>query len=500
MSQLGISCIFIQLGYRDKLSKFQSESSLPLIGHSHHLGKTSEELIPSLEKMWIKFGRDKFLLKLGIRDHVVITKPKDIEALLITLRLLEKNVIYRHIADLVGDGLLTVESGKWHSQRKMLTPAFYSHVVESYEAIYKEEADSLIEDLEKTQDKDVNFLNVLFQKVLVTIIKAGVGLDINLGSDTEYLDILTKLVAITNEKIFSLWKSISFIYNLSPEGKMFRRNLNWIIEKNLTVLRDKREKLKDLIEDVNAGKRSLESITEDEDLQKKRMGFIDLLLLARKSNGEYLSDEDIIVEVLTFTLAGIETTSAALAFALYNLATNPDIQEKVLDEQRQITNNDLQKSVTIDEVKGMKYLHAVVKETMRLNNPVVFYGRQTTEDVTLPDGLILPAGVNILFFPYFSHRHPGVFPNPEKFDPERFINNIPLPFTYIPFSVGVRDCIGKKFAMVQIKFYLASLVRYFEFLPPLGPGPKATVELGLKSATGVLVRYRKRQHYGNTCF
>lgn len=480
------------LDYRRKISKLKCEPTLPLMGHN--LGG-KKDILKRMEKMWNNTGRDKFLLKLGFTHQVIITNPKDVEALLVKERILLKNVtLYNGLKGIIGDGIITANPVKWHAARKILTPAFHAKVIESNEDIFNANIKLIYEDITNTTNKDVDLFKIFFKTVLSTIIASQVGLNASLKNNSEYLDDITKLIAMTNEKIFSPWKSISFLYNLTSDGKLFRQKFQKVYALNEEILMKKIENNKDLIKDVNSGKNCLENLVEDAEFIKKKLGFLDLLLLARKNNGEPLLTEEIIWELLTFTVAGIETTAAASSFTLYNLATNPDIQEKVINEQLSITNGDLTKPVSFQDMKAMKYLDLVIKESLRLYPPAVFFGRKLVKDVILPDGTALPAGINLLFLPFLSHRNPDQFPEPEKFNPDRFINNTLSPGCYFPFSIGPRDCIGKPFALLQVKFYLCSLLRTLKFLPPVGPKPDLYVELGLKSSTGVLVRWEKRQY------
>lgn len=479
--------------YRRTLSKIKSVPSLPLIGHAHKLRETSKDLLPVLEKMWIDTGRDKFLLKIGPTAHVSLSKPEDVEALLVTHRVIKKHILYDQLANMMGRGLLTAHESYWAISRKTLKPAFYSKVLESHIEVYNTQARLMLKNIMSISNKDIDVLDMFIKSFLIVLTTAGIGLSINSDEVSEYINIITNLISVINDRIFSIWKGYNFLFNLTSEGKLFRKQLQWIHEINRGVLKKKRKTLGNLMDDIKTGKSTLEDMAEEENFFKRRFGVLDLLLLGTKTNGEPFTDKEIVAEVITFTIAGAETTSVAAAFTLNQLSLHPYIQKVAIEEQIELTNGDLSKPVTFNEIKGMKYLEAVIKESMRLYSPIIFFGRKIDQDFILPDGTVLPGGVNILLLPFFSHKHPSIFPNPDKFDPNRFIDKTPPAYAYYPFGCGPRDCIGKNLAMLLIKFYVSTFLRSIELLPPTGPKPVLAVEIGLKPSNGVNIRWKKRQ-------
>ncbi|XP_011705921.1 PREDICTED: probable cytochrome P450 6a13, partial [Wasmannia auropunctata] len=146
-----------------------------------------------------------------------------------------------------------------------------------------------------------------------------------------------------------------------------------------------------------------------------------------------------------FFIAGFETTSMTLIFALYELAQHQDIQDKVHKEIDKILAkyNDL----TYDGVNEMTYLHKVISETMRKYPPLPYLNRICTKEVVLPTTNIrVPKGTLITIPMLGLHRDPSIYPDPDKFDPERFnADEIEKrhPYTYLPFGEGPRNCIGE---------------------------------------------------------
>ncbi|CAJ0968908.1 unnamed protein product [Ranitomeya imitator] len=119
--------------------------------------------------------------------------------------------------------------------------------------------------------------------------------------------------------------------------------------------------------------------------------------------------------------------------------------------------------VAMEDLKNLRYLEAVIKEALRLFPSVPFYARTICEDCTIR-GFKVPKGVNVLIVPYALHRDPEYFPEPEEFRPQRFFpeaTNGRNPYAYIPFSAGLRNCIGQRFALMEEKVVLSTILRNF---------------------------------------
>ncbi|GLH04909.1 Cytochrome P450 4c3 [Gryllus bimaculatus] len=198
------------------------------------------------------------------------------------------------------------------------------------------------------------------------------------------------------------------------------------------------------------------------DWQRRRVAFLDLLLLAARDGS--LSDADIREEVDTFMFEGQDTTEAALSFAIYLLASHPDVQEKVLEELKSVFDWSQPLQPTIQQLGELKYLEMVIKEVLRLYPSVPAIFRDITEDDKLPStGHVIPDGTVMIVSPWAVHRNPEVYPDPEKFDPERFSAGETArrhPYAFLPFSAGPRNCIGEahaQFVVLQRNGILKSL-------------------------------------------
>jgi cytochrome P450 len=197
-----------------------------------------------------------------------------------------------------------------------------------------------------------------------------------------------------------------------------------------------------------------------------RNDLLGTLLAARDDDGAGMSDGQLRDEVMTLFLAGHETTSLALAHALYLLSLNHAALRRLHDEISQVLQGRLP---TADDVRSLPFTEWVLKETMRLYPPAWATGRETTEPYELR-GHTIPVGSQLMSSQWIVHRDARWYPDPERFDPERWsperAKDIPR-YAYFPFGGGPRVCIGNHFAMMEATLLLAMIVQRFrvELLP-----------------------------------
>uniref|UniRef100_A0A2S2PVK4 Cytochrome p450 n=1 Tax=Sipha flava TaxID=143950 RepID=A0A2S2PVK4_9HEMI len=218
-----------------------------------------------------------------------------------------------------------------------------------------------------------------------------------------------------------------------------------VIENKKTLL--KNENNSNITHDKNVGR-----------MQKK--SFLDLILNIMEDNPDQLTDKDIREEVDTFLFEGHDTTSISITMTLVLLGMHPDIQDRARDELRSIF-EDSDRDVTMEDLNSMKYLEAIIKESLRLYPSVPGFTRELQTTLKLKNYSIPPM-TTVAIYPYILHRIETLYPNPEEFVPERFLdvdNKSKFLFGYLPFSAGVRNCIGQKYAMNQMKTVISTILR-----------------------------------------
>jgi cytochrome P450 family 135 len=200
-----------------------------------------------------------------------------------------------------------------------------------------------------------------------------------------------------------------------------------------------------LYEEISA-RRSAADLAERDDI-------LSLLLQARHQDGRQMSDRELRDELMTLLVAGHETTATGLSWAIELLARHPEALSRLED------------SVAAGEDE---YLDAVIKETLRLRPVIALVLRKLVEPMEI-GGRLLPAGVSVAPSIYLVHRNPEIYPEPERFRPERFIEKPAGTYTWIPFGGGVRRCLGAAFAEFEMSVVLRELVARRRLRPVGGP-------------------------------
>jgi cytochrome P450 len=208
---------------------------------------------------------------------------------------------------------------------------------------------------------------------------------------------------------------------------------------------------------------------------------LSLLLEARDGEGQALTERELRDELLTLLVAGHETTATALSWALYWLASRPEVQERLRQELLEARPGP-EAPLEASSLLRLPYLQAVCNETLRIY-PVAMltFPRRLEAPLTMA-GHHLDAGTVVMGCIYLAHRRAEVFADPERFDPERFLSGSFGPTTFLPFGSGSRRCIGMAFAQLEMKVVLSALVQRFSLeVDPSTPMPVKPVRRGLTS-------------------
>jgi cytochrome P450 len=182
----------------------------------------------------------------------------------------------------------------------------------------------------------------------------------------------------------------------------------------------------------------------------ERADVLSMLLQARDEEGEPMTDVELRDELMTLLVAGHETTATATAWAFDLLLHEPDALARLRAE--------------IAAQDGEEYLDAVVKETLRIRPVVPGVVRKLTAPFRLR-GYELPAGTRVAPNIYLTHRLASVYPEPDRFRPERFLENPPDSYSWIPLGGGIRRCLGASFAIYEMKVVIPTMLRRLELAP-----------------------------------
>lgn len=201
-------------------------------------------------------------------------------------------------------------------------------------------------------------------------------------------------------------------------------------------------------------------------------------------SGDTLSETDLIDQVGTLFLAGHETSASTLAWALYILAHQPDVQQTVRQEA-----NDLwrERPPQFGDARLLVHTHNVFRETLRLYPPIAFYVREAKSDTCLRDKPVAQ-GDMVVVSPWVIHRHEGHWPQPDVFDHHRFSQEGLSRAAYLPFGLGERACPGAAFATLESVLILAKIVQRYRIEPDAAHSPRPVARLTLRSGNGIVLR------------
>uniref|UniRef100_A0A0N5B0C1 Cytochrome P450 n=1 Tax=Syphacia muris TaxID=451379 RepID=A0A0N5B0C1_9BILA len=341
---------------------------------------------------------------------------------------------------------------KWHARRKLLTPSFHLSVLNNYFKTFNSQA---------------------------VVSALGIQLNAQKGENEEFFYAVVRVFEMMFKTIRYPWLRLKFVW--------YGLGYGWEFDKNATILTTLTRKVFEEME-------TSPTFDEVSSRKRNRLSFLDLLISLRKEHN--LSVEDICEEVGTIFVAGYDTTSSSMGYLLYLLGQHPEQQEKVYEEIVEVLGSDVNREIKMEDIKQLKYIDQCIKETLRLYPAVPMIGRLITEDLQVGD-YTLPAGVTASVAPYSVQRDPKHWYDPEKFDPDRFApeNSIGRdPFAFIPFSAGMRNCLGQKFALMEEKVMLCRIIGNYQITTMTDDAEnRGLPEITMKPERGFPLKFKLRR-------
>ncbi|KAE8746536.1 Cytochrome P450 CYP4 [Frankliniella occidentalis] len=443
---------------------------LPLLGHLKDMFGPRATFLDRCNAFLQRWGPEPVKFWVGETPSVSLTRPEDLEPLLSSQReVFKPDQMYKAVSGFFGDGLITLNGDQWFAHRRALTPAFHFKVLERYAGIFTRRAAALAEQLssEVPAGQSFNIVRPLGAFVIGSIMETAFGIDAA-TDESHRSDTMDRLVRATEDaffivmhRIFHPWLLIDFVFKLTPHGRVARDHEDIICDMTRRVIAAKKAQLKQGAKDAAADQDDVKGAVDDDDGVRKKFTFLDMAL---GDKSLVLSDKEIIEEVRTL-IAVQQTTASTLSFIAVMLALNPEVQERARAEVREV--DAVEGLLPLDRLKRLKYVERVIKETLRLFPVTAAFGRKLKSEVKLPTQTI-PAGVVINMFVYRTHRDPRHWPEPERFDPDRFLPEQCAgrhPYAYVPFSAGPRNCIGQRYAMLQMLAVVSAWLARFRLLP-----------------------------------
>ena len=377
-----------------------------------------------------------------------------------------ENFGWRHgrmgdLLTLIGDGLLTTDGDYHDASRAIMMPAFHRERIAAAATTMRDEAARAAEALPAGETTDVyEWARTLAMRIAM---RALFGFDPDSGHAAE--------IAARFES------GLGFHAREYPMQMLFGPGTP------LAKLRRDRAALESLVGAEIARRRKRGTDGDD---------ILSALLAATDGEGRSLSDRQVLDHVLTLLFAGHDTATSTLSFLIYELARSPEWADRLAAELREVCGD---RDPGAEELfDGLPLLTRAVDETLRLYPPAWIGPRRSVRDFEFA-GVRAPAGLPCFYSSWVSHRLPEVFPDPHRFDPDRFIPERRARWprgAYVPFGMGPRVCIGKRFGYTEVHALGAALLRRFRFELPIGHELEIHQAPTLSPAGGLPVRLTAR--------
>ena len=350
----------------------------------------------------------------------------------------------RTLGPITGNGILNSEGAVWRRNRHLIQPAFHPDRIREYATMMTDFTEDALEDWRDGQTRLVH--EDTMELTLRIVARALFGADIDEHVDAIGAALEEFMAATENLGHFVLPPQVPTPARLRI--KRARENLDEVVHR--------------LIEERRAN-------PTDRDVISK-------LLSVTDEEGDAMSTEQIRDEVVTLLLAGHETTALALTLTFYQLARNPPVEERLVEELEAVLDG---RAPTMDDLSDLTYTEKVVKESMRRYPPVPGVIREPVKPDVI-GGYEIPAGATVRMHQWVVHRDPRWYDDPLAFRPERWTDEMEadLPkLAYFPFAAGPRRCIGDRFAMLEARLILATVYRdyHFELVPGTDLDLRATI-------------------------
>jgi len=356
-------------------------------------------------------------------------------------------------------GLVTINGDTHKQQRKLMLPAFHKKRVESYRDDMVVRFEELLARYRPGEIRDV--ASDMMSVTLMVVTKALFGLE----DDRETLEIgtlmsdwLTQFTSLTN-------LLLPFDKPLFPYRRLLR-----LSERGEAAIRS-------LVD-----RRRAQGANGDDVLS--------VLLQARYDDGGMLSDAELVGQANILFIAGHETTSHTMTWLLFLLEQHPEVLGSLVDEIEGTVRGG---APSVEQLETMPLLDRVIKEAMRLF-PAVPFSTRFAQGPFEMGGQAFETGTQVSYSPYITHRLPDLYPEPQRFNPDRWLNNNPGVYGYLPFSSGPRRCIGATMAMLEMKLLLAMMLPRFRL--QLAPKTRidARVSATLRAKQGMPMRVHAQDH------
>ncbi len=412
-------------------------NEVPLVPRSRSLQKTLSFVhnpIPVFYEYMEDYGDNYYIYLGGLKKCLVTANPKMIRHI---LQKNHKNYIKSEIqtdilAQYIGNGLLTSDGDYWLRQRRLIQPGFHKERIKSLVSLIQDVVDAQLEDLEANRGQTLD----LYPKMMEIAFRIiGNALFSNSATQDE--------LNIIEHAIYTVQQFI-----VKRVRQPFMQPIYWL-NGDLKKYKKIAENIDDVVLGIIQARKKLDEQPDD---------LLGMLINTRyEDDGQPMTEKQLLWESNILFVAGHETSANALSWMLYLLAKHPEAADTLRAEIKAQLGDS---SLDFDVLMKMPYLNAIIMETLRMYPPAWIMDRISKEDDEV-DGVPIPKDMLIIALVYHAHYKKEDWDEPEKFKPERFIDQRNHP-AYFAFGAGPRMCIGNNFAMLEMQIFLVQFYRKFD--------------------------------------
>lgn len=378
-----------------------------------------------------------------------VNDPADVRRILVKQHArYSKGPGFERVKMLLGNGLIVSDGDTWRRSRRMIQPAFGRQKIHELTDVMVRCAERL-------------------EKRWSTVVDDGGSINITEETSRFALDLI--LISTFGDDA-SAWTVVTGENPFAFLSDDSTRDLSVVMK-----VRELRKMLLELIE------------TRRQREGERHFDFMSMYMTAADKKGQGFSDKELLDELITLVVAGFETSANTLNWAWYLVANHPEVEQRLLDEAAVHLPNAA--SVNFERAAAMSYAQQVLEETLRLYPPVWLFTRRSHADDEIGD-FDVPPGTDIYLSPYLLHRTERFWPDPDRFDPDRFElgDNLKKDRPFFPFSLGPRRCVGEYFSFLEMKVHLGLLLPKFRMSVVDKSDPGLELGINLRSARDIMLQ------------
>lgn len=394
----------------------------------------------SLFRVWIGPKLYIFLKNSSEVEQVFINNPDTFA----------KSHDYDFLNSLAGEGIFCQQEEQvWHRNRKIVNKLFHYSVLKHYVQTFHDESHVLVKKLEDiivNNPSDIGIHSMLATLTLNTIARNTIGIHIDQDLSSRMLKAVEKFFCLFWDIAVRPWLENDILFKLLGY-KHLKVDIEYFAR---GVIR----------EIVDMGKAKKMKDHGNNNSSPRKVTLVDL-----QEDG--LSEEQLLQETITLIVSGQDTSASANSAALFLLSMNQQVQQEIFEELQSIFDDDKERCPTYEELQNMPVLDRCIKEVLRMYPPGYIIARRVRQEIKI-DEHVIPKDATIMNYIFAMHRDPNVFRQPNEFIPDRFLpeefQKYPK-YNYQPFAVGNRKCIAYKYATLQMKIVISTILRHFQLLP-----------------------------------